>query len=144
MRPIAPDIADAIRSAPYDEADAALAARLGVGVNTVRRYRAQVREARKQHTQDAIAEHAEAHITDALADLVELRAAARAQYLGSPDDPGKHDPRDGQLWLAAIREELGAVGAEPDVTRRARATEADLIAGIADVLDAARERAARG
>ena len=101
-----PEIIEQIYGADPRETHEALATRLGLGLSTVRKYRDKWRRARQEAANALIAEHVARHIPDALSDLTDLRARARTAY----DATG--DPRDGQLWLAAIRTELEHV--KPD------------------------------
>lgn len=104
---LAPDKIDAIKAAPFDESHESLAARLGISVGTVRNYRKELREERQEATKGRIAEHAIAHVTDALTDLTTLRTLARDEF------KSERNPKMGSLWLDSIKTEL-AVSAGQD------------------------------
>jgi hypothetical protein len=99
---------EAIRSAPPEERTDALAARLNVNRKTVLRYRGEARAEAEEVARAKRAEYTEAHVTDALADLAELRVSAAEEFRAKRGtDAGI---AWGRLWRAAIHEELAQVG----------------------------------
>lgn len=99
-----PDQIAAVQAAPATETSRELAERLGLSLTTVKRYRAAARQQREEATREIIREHAREHVSDALADLRELRSLAAESYRE------ERAPPLGQLWLAAIRTELAQAG----------------------------------
>jgi transcriptional regulator with XRE-family HTH domain len=91
---------EAIKGAPASETQEAVAERLGVSVPTVKKYRREGRQERQEIAREVVARHVEENIPDALKDLTDLRRLARGTYEVSAD------PRDGALWLNAIKTTL--------------------------------------
>jgi hypothetical protein len=99
---------EAIRSAPATERAVDVAARLGCERVSVLRYRAEARAQAEEVSRLKRAEYTEAHVTDALADLAELRVSAAEEFRAKRGtDAGI---AWGRLWRAAIHEELAQVG----------------------------------
>jgi hypothetical protein len=109
---------DRIRTAGPEKTDSALARELGIHRNTVRKYRAPARIERQEVAREILAQHVAENIPDALKDLTDLRKRVREKY------EEKGDPRDGQLWLAAIKTTLEHV--RPDDAYLDDAIEAEM------------------
>lgn len=111
---LSPDRIRAIQDAPLAERHEAVAQRVGASLPTVRKYRAEARRERQEAARQVIAQHVQETVPGALQDLNDLRSLARENYAAAG-----HDPRQGQLWLAAIRTTLEHVtpdDAELDAT----------------------------
>jgi predicted transcriptional regulator len=114
------EIAERIRTAPAGTTDTTLARELGIHRNTVRKYRKVGRQEREEIAREVLARHVEENIPDALADLTEIRRLAREVYERT------QDPRQGNLWLSAVKTTLEHVS--PDAAALDAAIDAELAA----------------
>lgn len=117
---LAPELVEQIQSAPIRESPESIAARLGVAVGSVKKYRRAGREQRQEAAREIVARHVEENVPDALADLTEIRRLAREVYERT------QDPRQGNLWLSAVKTTLEHVS--PDAAALDAAIDAELAA----------------
>lgn len=102
-----PEYVELIQNASVEESDRSLVERLGVSINTVKRYRRMAREMRQEAARDHIAVEVGIAVPGALRDLAELRLRAMNDYRVTGD-------RDaGNIALNAIRITLQHVAPEP-------------------------------
>jgi DNA-binding transcriptional regulator LsrR (DeoR family) len=115
---ITEELIEKIEAAGPQITDAQLARDLGIHRNTVRKYRKEARAERQEVAREILAQHVEANIPDALKDLTDLRKIVREKFEATKD------PKDGNLWLAAIKTTLEHVA--PDDADLDRAIDAEL------------------
>jgi hypothetical protein len=124
---LADDLIERIKGAAPGVSDTALGRELGIHRITVWKYRRLAKQERQEIAREVIAQHVEANIPDALADLADLRLTAKQAYKSSGD------ARDGSLWLNAIKTTLEYV--TPDDATLDAAIEQEL--GLAQAADEA-------
>jgi len=125
-----PEIAEAIKGAPYSEPSESVARRLGVSERTVQNYRREARGERQEAARGVIAQHVQETVPDALGDLNRLRRLAAQQY------EKFCDAKDGALWLNAIKTTLEHVSPDDSAIDAGIEQELARLAGAGQAADA--------
>lgn len=103
---------------PLKFSTAELAERFGVTEQYIRKFRREAKQERHEIAREVISRHVEENVPDALADLADLRKMARENYEATKN------PKDGNLWLGAIKTTLEHV--TPDDATIDEAIDAEL------------------